>query len=110
MRGMPLDLSSSRRANFSPTDAPEYRLFELPGTVPAKPGLLRVGAGGTGIDLEGDGRLEPAAFGRLVAGVRGPLTIGDVRLADGTSAKGYLAEAQGVDGAADISDYGGWRA
>ena len=68
-----------------------------------------VAAGGSEIELE-LWRLDVAAFGALVAGVPGPLTIGDLRLADGSTAKGYLAEAQGVEGAADISGFGGWRA
>ncbi len=112
MRGMPLNSElTALGASFLRTQrtAPEYRLFELPGTVPPKPGLLRVGREGSAIEIE-LWRLDTAAFGRLVAGVPGPLTIGDVRLADGASAKGYLAEAAGVSGAADISDYGGWRA
>ena len=31
-------------------------------------------------------------------------------LADGRSVKGFLAESSGVEGARDISSFGGWRA
>jgi allophanate hydrolase len=89
--------------------APAYRLFELPGAMPPKPGLLRVADGGAAIELE-LWRLDTEGFGALVATVPGPLTIGDVRLEDGSTAKGYLVEAEAVAGASDISSHGGWRA
>ncbi|WP_419544910.1 allophanate hydrolase-related protein [Methylobacterium oryzae] len=39
-----------------------------------------------------------------------PLGIGTLRLADGTAPKGFLVEQAGLDGAADITRFGGWRA
>ena len=39
-----------------------------------------------------------------------PLCIGTVELEDGTTVKGFLCEAQGLAGAADITEHGGWRA
>jgi allophanate hydrolase len=48
-------------------------------------------------------------FGRFVAAVPPPLSIGSIRLADGRLVKGFLVEAEGVAGARDISDFGGWR-
>jgi len=54
--------------------------------------------------------LDPAAFGAFVGNVPSPLTIGTVRLADGSSVKGFLVEPEGVAGATDISRFGGWRA
>ena len=89
--------------------APLYRLFALPDSVPAKPGMLRTWSDGTAIKVE-VWRLTPAAFGRFVAGIPGPLGIGDVRLAGGRTVKGFLVEAEGVRGAEDITGYGGWRA
>jgi allophanate hydrolase len=89
--------------------APFYRLHALAGGPPARPGLLRVGEGeGAPIEAEVWG-LEPAAFGRFVAAVPPPLTIGTVWLADGTAPKGFLAEPQGLIGADDITRFGGWR-
>ncbi len=86
----------------------DYRLFAL-ATSPAKPGLLRVSDGsGTAIKSE-LWTLDPASFGAFVAKVPPPLTIGAIRLADGSSVKGFLVEAEAVTGAADISKFGGWR-
>jgi allophanate hydrolase len=90
--------------------APDYRLFALAGTVPAKPGLLRIGAGeGAAIQVE-TWALSMEAFGRLVASVQPPLSIGTLTLADGRQVKGFLVEAEAVNGARDISNFGGWRA
>jgi len=88
----------------------DYRLFALPGTTPAKPGLLRVAPGsGARIAVE-VWSLDTAAFGAFVAGIPAPLGIGTLRLDDGTAPKGFLVEAQAVTGARDISSFGGWRA
>jgi allophanate hydrolase len=38
------------------------------------------------------------------------LSIGTIRLADGGSVKGFIVEAAALDGARDISAFGGWRA
>ena len=86
-----------------------YRLYALPGTVPPKPGLVRVGAGGVAVAVE-LWALSPAAFGAFVAEVPSPLAIGTLTLADGRSVKGFLCEACAVEGAQDISSFGGWRA
>jgi allophanate hydrolase len=89
---------------------PDYRLFALAGTHPPKPGLLRVAAGaGAPIEVE-IWALAPAAFGRFVAAVPPPLSIGTLVLADGRSVKGFLVEAEAVAGARDITASGGWRA
>ncbi|MGD0723229.1 MAG: allophanate hydrolase [Roseiarcus sp.] len=89
---------------------PDYRLYALPGTAPAKPGLLRVAPGEGGpIKAEVWG-LAPAAFGTFVAAIPSPLGIGALRFSDGTSAKGFLVEAEAVKGARDVTAFGGWRA
>jgi allophanate hydrolase len=36
--------------------------------------------------------------------------VGNLRLADGARAKGFLCEAEAVKDALDISAHGGWRA
>ncbi|MDB5406387.1 MAG: gatA [Rhodospirillales bacterium] len=85
-----------------------YRMFLLAGT-PARPGLLRV-ANGDGAALEAEvWALDAAAFGRFVAAVPPPLSIGSLRLADGSVVKGFLCEAAATVGARDISDTGSWR-
>jgi allophanate hydrolase len=92
------------------TTAPHYRLFALPGTRPPKPGLLRVRDGaGAAIEIE-VWALSESAFGRFVAAVPAPLSIGTLELDGGRSVKGFLVEAEAVAGARDISRFGGWRA
>lgn len=89
---------------------PEYRLFALAGGPPKRPGLLRV-APGEGFEIAAEvWSLTPEAFGTFVAGVPSPLGIGTARLADGTTPKGFIVEAEGIRGAEDISRFGGWRA
>jgi allophanate hydrolase len=89
---------------------PEYRLYALAGGPPRRPGLLRV-AVDCGVSIETEvWRLGTEGFGAFVAEVPAPLCIGTVRLADGTSPKGFLVEPEGVVGAVDISALGGWRA
>ena len=89
--------------------APDYRLFAL-STSPPKPGMLRVEtAKGSAIELE-VWELSAQAFGKFVAAVPPPLSIGTVRLADGRSVKGFIVEPAALDGARDISSFGGWRA
>jgi allophanate hydrolase len=88
----------------------DYRLFALPGTVPPKPGLLRVGEGqGAAIETE-IWSLDAAGFGSFVARIPAPLGIGTLRLEGGGAAKGFLVEAAATAGADDISSFGGWRA
>jgi len=90
--------------------APHYRLYALPGTKPPKPGLLRVKKGaGAAIAIEVYA-LSESAFGRFVAAVPPPLSIGTLELDDGRSVKGFLVEVEAVTGARDISSFGGWRA
>jgi allophanate hydrolase len=89
--------------------AADYKLYALK-TTPPKPGMLRVEAGtGSSIELE-VWALPAAAFGKFVAAVPPPLSIGTVRLADGRGVKGFIVEAADVAGAREISAFGGWRA
>jgi allophanate hydrolase len=90
--------------------APDYKLYALNGTTPPKPGLLRVEAGkGANIEVE-IWALPSQAFGAFIGGVGSPLSIGTVKLANGSSVKGFLMEAVAAAGARDISSFGGWRA
>ena len=88
----------------------DYRLYALPGTTPPKPGLLRVGKGmGAAIKVE-IWSLDAAGFGSFVSRIPAPLGIGTVAFSDGTSAKGFLVEAEAVRDAEDITQSGGWKA
>ncbi|HKY87583.1 MAG TPA: amidase family protein, partial [Pseudorhodoplanes sp.] len=90
--------------------APDYKLFALDGTRPPKPGLLRVEEGkGAPIEIE-IWALPAEGFGRFVAGIPAPLGIGTLTLPDGRGVKGFLVEAEAINGARDISHFGGWRA
>ena len=87
----------------------DYRLYDLAGTKPRKPGLLRV-AEGTGHAIQVEvWSLAPEAFGQFVARIPAPLGIGTLRLDDGTETKGFIVESEGVRDARDISRFGGWR-
>lgn len=90
------------------TTTPDYALYALPNTTPPKPGLLQV-EHGFPIAVE-IWSLDARGFGEFVSKIPAPLGIGTLTFADGTSAKGFLVEAEAVRDAEDISAYGGWRA
>ncbi|MDO9420981.1 MAG: allophanate hydrolase [Herminiimonas sp.] len=111
LRGMPLNHElTSRDAQFvlSTTSADNYLLYALANTKPPKPGLVR-STSGSAIKLE-LWDVPSAAFGSFVAGVPAPLGIGTVTLADGSTVKGFICEPSGLDGARDITEFGGWAA
>jgi allophanate hydrolase len=92
------------------TTAPGYRLYALAGTVPPKPGMAYDPAfQGPGLAVE-LWALPPAAFGAFVAAIPAPLGIGKVTLADGRASAGFLCEAHALEGAEEITAFGGWRA
>ena len=113
LSGMPLNgelRELGARLVEQTTTTADYRLYALTGTSPPKPGLLRAKEGaGAAIALE-VWALPAEAFGRFVAAVPPPLTIGTLTLAGGRTVKGFLVEAAAVAGAHDISSFGGWRA
>jgi allophanate hydrolase len=112
LSGMPLNgelRSLGAHLVAATTTAGDYRLYLLDGTKPPKPGLLRVAPGaGTAIEIE-VWALPLEAFGRFVAAVLPPLSIGTIRLSDGGTVQGFLVEAEAVAAARDISEFGGWR-
>jgi len=89
--------------------APRYRLYELPGAQPRKPGLVRVATGGESIEIE-VWLMPEAAVGSFLALVPSPLGLGSVELSDGRRVHGFLCEPVALEGALDITAYGGWRA
>ncbi|MCZ8187435.1 MAG: hypothetical protein O9308_13725 [Beijerinckiaceae bacterium] len=113
LSGMPLNGElTSRGGQLRRTGetTKSYRLNALPGGPPKRPGLIRIAEGeGHAIAVE-VWALPAEGFGTFVAGIPAPLCIGTVRLADGTSPKGFLVEPEGLIGATDISEFGGWRA
>jgi allophanate hydrolase len=90
------------------TTAPRYRLYGLAGTTPPKPGLVRDERGAR-IEVEVYA-LPPDRFGAFVAAVPMPLAIGPVELDDGQLVSGFLCGPAALDGAVEITSFGGWRA
>jgi allophanate hydrolase len=54
--------------------------------------------------------MPSAHFASFLQGIAAPLGIGSVELHDGRVVNGFICEMNGIDGALDITDYGGWRA
>jgi allophanate hydrolase len=89
--------------------APTYKLFALPGTTPPKPGLIRVTEGGAPIEVE-VWNVPVAGYGHFVSNIPAPLGIGTITLDDGSSVQSFLCEALAVQGARELTHFGGWRA
>jgi allophanate hydrolase len=112
LSGQPLNwqlLECSARRILCTRTAPKYRLYALAGTIPPKPGLVRVSGGGEAIEIE-VWKMPQRRFGDFMAMVPPPLAIGSLELADGRWVKGFLCEPVAVEGATDITVHGGWRA
>jgi allophanate hydrolase len=99
----------TRRAVFveKTATARKYRLYELPGSNPRKPGLVRFD---TGASIEVELWDVPlGAVGSFLAGIPAPLGLGTLELADGRNVHGFICESYAVEKAIDITAYGGWR-
>ena len=112
LSGMPLNGQLTERGAVrlrETRSAPHYRLYALPGTVPPKPGLVRVPAGeGAALVVE-VWEMPMAAYGSFVALIPAPLGIGTLTLEDGSSVQGFVCESLALEGAEDITHHGGWR-
>lgn len=109
LTGQPLNAQLTDRGAelvSTTTTSADYRLVAL-ATTPPKPGVVRV-AGGSALEVE-VWRLDDAAFGSFVAALPQPMAIGKVTLADGSLVSGFLVEPIAVEGAEDITRFGGWR-
>lgn len=89
--------------------AERYRLYELGGGPPRRPGFERVDRGGAAIEVE-VWALDDAGLGGLTASVAPPLGIGSVELDGGRWVHGFICEPTGLSAAVDITTSGGWRA
>jgi allophanate hydrolase len=111
MNGLPLNHElTDRNARLIAVTrtAPLYRFYRLPDTVPAKPGLVRVGDEGASIELE-VWELATRELGSFVAAIPSPLCLGSIELINGAMVQGFVCEAFATEGAEDISVHGGWR-
>ena len=112
LSGMPLNgqlLARGARLVEATTTAPRYRLFALPGTTPPKPGLQRTPQDGAAIALE-VWDMPEQHIGSFLALIPPPLGLGKVELADGSWVTGFICEGHALQGAQDVTRYGGWRA
>jgi allophanate hydrolase len=112
LSGMPLNTQLTERGAVlleSTKTAEKYRFFALPGTVPPKPGLLRITEGGAAIIVE-LWAMPLEHFGSFVALIPPPLGIGTLEIQDGRLVKGFICEPWALEGAQDITEFGGWRA
>jgi allophanate hydrolase len=110
LAGLPLhwQLASrgARLVRIARTQA-TYRLYAMAGSSPPKPALAYA-EDGAAIEVE-IYELGEREFGSFVAEVPPPLTIGTIALEDGASVKGFLGEPRALQGAEDITRFGGWR-
>jgi allophanate hydrolase len=110
LSGMPLNFQLTQRAAIlleQTTTAPCYRLYALANTQPPKPGLVKTEQGAAiRVELW---EIPLARFGELVAEIPAPLGIGTLLLADGRRVKGFICEPWALQGATDITEFGGWR-
>lgn len=113
LRGQPLHWQLRERGARllqSTTTSSRYRLYALAGTTPPKPGLVRVADGVAAAIAVEVWEMPLRRFGELVAEVPAPLAIGSLELADGSWVKGFVCEPGAIDGARDITAFGGWQA
>lgn len=112
LTGMPLNHQlTSRDSVFVERclTAASYQLYALANTTPPKPGLVKAMTAGAPIEVElWDVPID--RFGSFVAEIPAPLGIGSLELEDGRVVKGFICEPIGLQGARDITSFGGWRA
>ncbi|MBI3958022.1 MAG: hypothetical protein HY328_04355 [Chloroflexi bacterium] len=90
--------------------APEYRLYVVANSGPAKPGAIHVTDGsGAAIALE-LWEMPVANLGYFARQIPPPLGIGAVKLADGSLVKGFSCEGYVAGEAEEITHLGGWLA
>ena len=90
--------------------APSYRLLRVGDGAPV-PALVRVASGGAAIEVE-TWLLPAAGLAEVLSAAADSVCLGRVRLADGSSEIGFVADASvfADPTAFDITQFGGWRA
>ena len=110
--GLPLNWQLKQRGGRlieTTQSSPDYQLYALAGGPPFRPGMVRVAEAGVSIAVE-VWELPSAELGSFLTGIPAPLGLGKVQLADGRWESGFICEAYGLQGAENISHFGGWRA
>ena len=85
--------------------APVYRLWSINDSHPA---MVRVKSGGAAVELE-IWAVPPDGLAALLLSEPPGLSIGKVKLADGSEVLGILGEPVLCENQAEITRYGGWR-
>ncbi len=110
MRGLKLNPNmTAAGATFvrETTTEPVYRLWSINDDHPA---MVRV-TDGTGVKVAVEVWSVPAAgLASILLNEPPGLSVGKVRLEDGTTVLGVLGETALVEGQREITAYGGWRA
>ena len=112
LNGLPLNWQLRQRGGRlieATSSSPNYKLYALAGGPPLRPGMLRVATGGAAIAVE-VWEIPSAELGSFLTGIPAPLGLGKVELADGRWESGFICDAYGLDGAEDITRFGGWKA
>ena len=110
--GLPLNWQLRQRGGVlleATQSAAAYRLYALAGGPVKRPGMVRVRDGGVNIAVE-VWQLPSAELGSFLTAIPAPLGLGKVELSDGRWETGFICEADGLQGATDISQWGGWKA
>lgn len=89
--------------------APNYPLFALPGDSPRRPGLVRISESAASIEVEVY-QVPREHVGSFLEGIAEPLGLGKLELENGQWVAGFICELWGLEGARDVSAFGGWRA
>ncbi|MEQ8504225.1 MAG: allophanate hydrolase [Gammaproteobacteria bacterium] len=87
--------------------APHYRFYALNDNLVSRPGLVRQ-ENGASIEVE-LWEVPVQSLGTFIDGIRPPLGVGRVELADGTDVLGFLCEGYAIQDATDITEFAGWR-
>lgn len=87
------------------TTEPAYRLWSIQDRHPA---MIRMLSGGVSIDVE-VWAVPAAGLASILLKEPPGLSIGKVRLADGTEVLGVLGEPALCEGMQEITAFGGWR-
>lgn len=111
LSGLPLNSQLTERGAWlmqCTRTAAHYRLYALPGGPPQRPGLVRAANSGS-IEVE-VWALPADKAGGFLQQIPAPLGLGKVELADGSRVTGFICEPCALEGAVDVTAYGGWRA
>jgi gamma-glutamylcyclotransferase (GGCT)/AIG2-like uncharacterized protein YtfP len=88
------------------TTEPSYRLWSIDDRYPA---MIRARKGGVAVAVE-VWAVPPDGLAEILLQEPPGLSIGKVKLADGTTILGVIAEPMSCEGQREITHFGGWRA